>query len=117
MSEEANSDELAAFVTSTLIAVSRGIEAAQGAQITSAHGTGVFGFTAPAQIEFDVAVSAKQTGTAEGGLKVSVFGIGAGAKGVSADENSTVSRIRFIVPTNFKRTAPLPAKRRVRSLG
>ena len=39
-----------------------------------------------------------------GGFKVVVFGIGANAKGEEGSESSTVSRIRFNVPTNFKST-------------
>ena len=105
MAEDANSDELAAFVSSTLRAIALGIQAAQGTQITSAHRTGVSGFTAPEKVEFDIAVSAKKTGTTEGGFKVAVFGIGANAGGDSGSESSTVSRIRFVVPTHFKSTS------------
>ena len=45
MTEKANSEELSAFVTSTLRAIAVGISDAQGVQITSAHGTGISGFT------------------------------------------------------------------------
>ena len=102
MSEEANTEELSVFVTSTLRAIAVGIIDAQGTQIPSAHGSGVSGFTAPKEVEFDIAVSAKKTGTANGGFKVAVFGIGANAGGEEGNESSTVSRIRFVVPTNFK---------------
>jgi hypothetical protein len=105
MSEEANSDELTIFVASTLKAIAAGVADAQQVQIASAHGKGVFGFSAPKDVEFDVAVSAKHTGTGGAGLKVAVFGIGANAGGQLANENSTISRIRFSVPTNFKENA------------
>ncbi len=104
MTENADSDELATFVASTLRAIALGIENAQGAQIGSPHGTGKSGFSAPAEVAFDIAVSAKRTGSTGAGLKVAVFGIGANASGEHSDESSTVSRIRFSVPTKFKQT-------------
>ena len=104
MSNETDTDELKAFVASTLKAIAAGIAEAQGTQISSAHGTGVFGFSAPEKIEFDVAVSAKRTGASGGGMKVAVFGIGANLDGKAGSEDSTISRIRFSVPTNFKDT-------------
>jgi hypothetical protein len=108
MIDEANSDELSAFVASTLKAIAAGISEAQATQITSAHGTGISGYTAPKEVEFDIAVSAKTTGASGGGLKVAVFGIGANAEAKLGSENSTVSRIKFSVPMNFKSTGPAP---------
>jgi len=105
MSDEADSEELSTFVASTLKAIASGIEEAQGTQISSAHKRGVFGFSAPELIEFDVAVSAKSTGKAGGGMKVAVFGIGANLSGEQVGENSTISRIRFSIPTKFKDTS------------
>ena len=104
MAENANSDELSAFVSSTLRAIAEGIASAQGTQISSAHGTGVHGFNAPKEVEFDIAVSAKNSGAAEGGLKIAVFGISAGTGANIGTESSTVSRIKFSVPTNYKQT-------------
>ncbi|WP_309622300.1 hypothetical protein [Novosphingobium sp.] len=106
---QANSDELSTFITSTLSAIAEGIRNAQGSQIESAHGTGVSGFTAPKEVEFDVAVSAKKTDAVGGGLKVAVFGIGANTKADLGSENATISRIRFSVPTNFKSTVEMPS--------
>lgn len=103
---DADTDELQTFVASTLKAIAARIEEAQGTQISSAHGTGVFGFNAPRKIEFDVAVSAKLSGKAGGGMKVAVFGIGANLGAEEGSENSTISRIRFSIPTNFKDTSP-----------
>lgn len=107
MTDKADSNELAAFVSSTLKAIAEGIADAQSNQIESAHGTGVSGYAAPKEVEFDVAVSAKRTGTSQGCMKVAVFGIGANIGAEDASEDSSISRIRFSVPTNFKRTAPL----------
>ena len=107
MTEAADSNELAAFVASTLKAIADGVADAQDSQIGSAHGTGVSGYAAPKEVEFDIAVSAKRTGTSQGGMKVAVFGIGANIGAEDASEDSSISRIRFAVPTNFKRTKPM----------
>ncbi|NJS14965.1 MAG: hypothetical protein HC788_10560 [Sphingopyxis sp.] len=104
MTQEANSDELSAFVSSTLKAIAVGIADAQDTQVRSAHGTGVSGFAAPENVEFDIAVTARSTGTAGGGLKVAVFGIGVNATGESPSENSSINRIESTVPTRFKST-------------
>ena len=103
MTEAADSDELSVFVSSTLLAIAAAIGEAQTAKISSAHGTGKSGYTAPKEVEFDIAVSAKRTGTAGAGLKVAVFGIGGNAGGEQGTESSTVSRIKFVVPTSFKK--------------
>jgi hypothetical protein len=107
MSEGPDADELSAFVTSTLGAIAAGIEGAQGTLMKSPHGTGVSGYSAPAQVEFDIAVSAKKSGNTDAGLKVAVFGIGANIGGGEGTESSSVSRIRFTVPTKFKTTTPI----------
>jgi hypothetical protein len=122
MTENANAEELSIFVSSTLRAIAAGVADAQDTKIVSAHGTGVSGFSAPKDVEFDIAVSARQTGTGGGGFKLSVFGIGANATGEAASENATISRVRFSVPTNFKehpKAAPvipstvMPAARKI----
>jgi hypothetical protein len=98
------SNELQAFVTSTLTAIMRGISDAQSdARVRSAFGTGEFAFSAPENVGFDVAVTAKHSGSARGGFKIQVFSIGANAGGDISSEASTVSRIQFNVPTKFKR--------------
>ena len=97
------SNELQPFVTSTLIAIMNGIADAQDARIRSPSGAGEFAFNAPENVTFDVAVTAKHTGSARGGFKIEVFGIGANAGGDTSSEASTVSRIQFSVPTKFKR--------------
>lgn len=102
MAQDADTDELSTFVSGTLKAIAAGIAEAQSVLISSAHGTGVSGFTAPKDVEFDIAVSAKSTGGASGGLKISVFGIGANTGAQIGAENSTISRIRFSIPTRLK---------------
>ena len=98
------SNELQAFVTSTLKAIMNGIADAQGdARVKSAFGTGEFAFSAPDKVGFDVAVTAKHSGSARGGFKIQVFSIGANAGGDVSSEASSVSRIHFDVPTKFKR--------------
>ncbi|HUD92524.1 trypco2 family protein [Sphingobium sp.] len=96
-------NELQWFVSSTLTAIMQGIsDVQQDARIRSAHGSGEFAFTAPENVTFDVAVTAKHTGTARGGMKIQVFSIGANAGGDVSTEASTVSRIQFTIPTKYK---------------
>lgn len=101
-------NELQLFVTSTLKAIMSGIADAQSdARVSSAHGTGEYAFSAPDEVAFDVAVTAKHTGTARGGFKIQVFSIGANAGGDVSSEASTVSHIKFKIPSKFKRTAEI----------
>ena len=108
MSDESDqtveNNELQLFVASTLKAIMSGISEAQAdARVGSAFGTGEFVFSAPDKVTFDVAVTAKHSGSASGGFKIQVFSIGANAGGDVSSEASTVSRIQFAVPTRFKR--------------
>jgi hypothetical protein len=96
-------NELQLFVTSTLTAIMKGVADAQStARASSAHGSGEFGFNPPESVAFDVAVTAKHTGTARGGFKIQVFSVGANVGGDTSSEASTVSRIQFNIPTKFK---------------
>ncbi|RXR29495.1 trypco2 family protein [Sphingobium fluviale] len=100
---EVGENELQLFVTSTLTAIMKGVADAQSsARASSAHGTGEFGFNPPDSVTFDVAVTAKHTGTARGGFKIQVFSIGANAGGDTSSEASTISRIQFNIPTRYK---------------
>lgn len=97
-------NELQAFVASTLTAIMAGVsDAMPNARVASAFGTGEFAFSASENVAFDVAVTAKHSGSARGGFKIQVFGIGANAGGDTSSEASTVSRIQFTIPTKFKR--------------
>jgi len=105
-------NELRVFVASTLGAIMGGISDAQpNARTKSAHGTGVYGFSAPKDVAFDLAVTVKRNGTKKGGFKVQVWSIGANAETDSSSENSTVSRIQFTIPTKLKKT-PKPSERK-----
>ena len=102
-SERIENNELQLFVTSTLNAIMSGIADSQPeARLRSAHGTGEYAFSAPNEVTFDVAVTAKHSGTARGGMKIQVFSIGANAGGDVSSESSTISRIQFTIPTKFK---------------
>ena len=59
-------------------------------------------FNAPREIEFDIAVQAKRTGKTGGGMKLEVFSMGANAEKAVAKEDSSISRIRFTVPSAYK---------------
>ena len=97
-------NELQAFVASTLTAIMGGVsDAMPNARVASAFGTGEFAFSAPDNVTFDVAVTAKHSGSARGGFKIQVFGVGANAGGDVSSEASTISRIQFTIPTKFKR--------------
>ena len=102
MSEEP-ADELQAFVASSLRSIMKGIsEAQKDAKVPSAWGTGAFAFNGPKAVEFDIAVSAERSGSSKAGFEVKVWSIGANAGGDLAARSSTVSRIKFTVPTGFK---------------
>ena len=101
---KADGSELQVFVAETLRAVMAGIgDVAFDARFQSVHGHGEYSFKAPEKINFDVAVSAEHSGTASGGFKLQVFGVGANAGGDVTSKGSTISRIAFSVPTEFRR--------------
>jgi hypothetical protein len=107
------------FITESLVQLARGIEGAaeqlKGTKAivnprnvsteTHTH-SNIYGFVdteqsyfkAVQRIEFDVAVTAS-TGTAtKGGIGIMVGAIGLGSQGQSDAQNSSVSRIKFMVP-------------------
>ena len=93
-----NNDELAAFVTSTLIAIANGVEGAS---------TENFKFVVPHTVNFEVAVKATKSAEAGGGLRIQVFS----AEGKKASHDEEVSRITFEVRSSEKRSAkPVPRK-------
>ncbi len=96
-------DELRQFVASTLKAVVAGlVDAKADSSGPSAHGSGDYAFGPPREVAFDIAVTARRSGVKGGGLKLEVFSVGANAKVDSSKENSTVSRISFVIPNHFK---------------
>jgi hypothetical protein len=110
------------FIKETLVQIARGIEGAaaelQGSkaivnprnvQTRTDVDTDVYGFLdthekfykAVQKVEFDVAVTAS-TGTAtKGGIGIMVGTIGLGSQGKSESQDSSISRIKFLVPMVF----------------
>lgn len=98
-----DNEELRLFVSATLRAIMAGVaDAQESAKVKSAHGTGMWAFNAPRDVAFDIAVQATKTGKAGGGLKLTVFSVGANAEAGVSREDSTISRISFTVPSAFK---------------
>jgi hypothetical protein len=97
--------ELHEFITATLVDILRGVRSAIeiaekekfGGVVNPIYG-GSSGSAAVQKVEFDIAVSGteKVTGQADAGIKV--LGIGIGGEAAMEDENSRVSRIKFILP-------------------
>ena len=110
LNEKIDSDELSAFIASTLRAIASGIQAAGDTSIqSSAHYTS--SFKIPESIAFDIAVTAGRSDTVGGGLKIQIASaFGAQLAKKSSTEDHTVSRIAFSVPWNGSdtRTGPLP---------
>ena len=99
MPDDADANELRLFVAETLAAVMAGVnDVRTTASIASPKGNGYYSFKAPNSVEFDIAVAAKRSGKAGGGLKLEVFSVGLGAKGEKSSETSTVSRVKFSIP-------------------
>jgi hypothetical protein len=99
----ANADELRAFVSSTLQAIFDGIRDSQkDANLTNQRGRGASAFDLPREVTFDIAVTAKSIGGKSGKLKLEVFSVGANVGGEKSDENSTVSRVSFAVPFQYR---------------
>ncbi|WP_043152685.1 trypco2 family protein [Sphingobium sp. Ant17] len=96
-----DNDELAAFVASTLRAISIGVRTAQP-DVLSTDEYGETAFDLPDKVAFDIAVTAKRNEEIGGGLKVQVFSIG----GKAANEDQTVSRITFEVPWHYVKLHP-----------
>ncbi|QPQ55541.1 hypothetical protein IC614_02760 [Allosphingosinicella flava] len=95
-SSSVDSDELAAFIASTLRAISVGVKQAHR-DVAEPQRDGHATFQMPHKVLFDVAVAAKKVDELGGGLKVQVFS----ASGKRASEDQTVSRISFEIPWRF----------------
>ncbi len=99
--------ELREFVTTTLKQIIDGIQDAQE-YVEKSGSTAEIVNQFPidrckTKIEFDVAVTAESSTTAEGKAGISVFSIGATTGGQMERLSSTVSRIRFPVPVDLPR--------------
>ena len=97
--EDADANELRLFVAETLAAIMSGVNDVRAtASIASPKGNGTYMFKAPNSVEFDIAVTARRSGTAGGKLKLEVFSVGIGGSGEKSSESSTVSRVKFSIP-------------------
>jgi len=107
------------FITESLVQIALGIEGAaerlKGTKAlvnprnvsteTNVH-TGIYGFVdteqhyfkAVQKIEFDVAVTAASGTATKGGVGIMVGMIGLGTQGQSEAQDSSVSRIKFVIP-------------------
>jgi len=97
--------ELREFIYETLKNIIDGIQDAQDYADTT-NGTGKIVPQLPVgsgsiDVQFDVAVLAEKSTTAEGKAGISVFSVGASAGGRKESMSSTVSRIKFPVPVNL----------------
>ena len=101
------------FVKQSLVDIVNGIKAAQtevGKGIINPagiRGTGdntprtrytVYGNRLVHMLAFDVAVTATDTGTVEGGGKITILAAGIGGKASSLNEEKTATRISFEIP-------------------
>ncbi|WNO52626.1 hypothetical protein [Stakelama saccharophila] len=92
-----DSDELTAFVASTLKAIAAGVEDASD-QTSVEMNDFVFGFDMPEAVSFDLAVSATRNIAKGGGLKVHVASLIAGEGKLSSEQKAEeISRIAFDV--------------------
>jgi hypothetical protein len=91
VSENIDNDELAAFVTSSLNAIARGVERAT---------SDTRAFVVPSKVQFEVAVKATKGREAGGGLRIQVFS----AEGKASSNDENVSRITFEVQSAQKNT-------------
>ncbi|MGB7373768.1 trypco2 family protein [Pontixanthobacter sp.] len=103
MPDEAKTEEdneLTEFIAQSLRAINDGIKKSG---ISQAFGpVGAEAFRMPKDVKFDIAVTAKQSKEAGGGLKLQVFGAGVDVGGKGADEAQTVSRIEFTIPWQYE---------------
>jgi hypothetical protein len=99
-----DNDELSAFVSSPLRAITAGVdEAARISRDDEDHGYSTFEM--PKEVAFDVAVTARQSGEKGGGVKIEIFKIGGGVEGKQTEGHETVSRIQFRVGWKYTQTA------------
>lgn len=113
MSNKSDGGELKTFISVTLQAIVDGVsEVQESTSSNSAHDKtgegrfveqGIGEFVPPYNIEFDIAITAKNTGTKGGGLKLEVFSVGVNAGADSINENASTSRIKFTVERKVRR--------------
>lgn len=92
-----DSDELSAFVASTLRAIAAGVKEASDQSSIENDGF-VYNYDMPDKVTFDLAVTAKRSESKSGGLSVQIASIFAGEGKMSHEHGSEeISRIAFDV--------------------
>ena len=93
------------FVQQTMIEIMEGVKkAATDPRAPKAEEGDLAGFNRTIEgssIDFDLAVTVSQSNQSEGGLKVSVLGIGVEAGGSKSAETQSEHRVKFSVPVTF----------------
>lgn len=110
MSDIVDSNELSAFVASTLKAIAAGVREAKSDTSVSTKDY-ESSFDIPDSVAFDIAVTAGRVDAVGGGFKIQIATmIGGQASAKRTEEDRTVSRIAFSVPWKGKSTftGPLP---------
>ena len=110
VSEVVDSNELSAFVASTLKAIAAGVREAKSDTSVSTHSY-ENSFEIPDSVAFDIAVTAGRVDAVGGGFKIQIASmIGGQASAKRTEEDRTVSRIAFSVPWKRRSTlgGPLP---------
>ena len=116
------------FIAETLVQIAKGIEDAseqlsestaivnpRNVQIHPETAIQAYGYVdtkntylkAVQKIEFDVAVTASTGTETKGGIGIMVGSVGLGSQGKSEAENSSLSRIKFLVPMVLPMTSAL----------
>ena len=105
--------DLKEFISTTLTQVVEGVKAAQGGDLGDHISPRIqdneadykgHSIVSPMRgplltiVDFDVAVTASESGGADAGIRVAVWGVGGGVEGSRASENIAVNRIKFSVP-------------------
>ena len=99
--------ELAEFVSKSLVGIVEGVREANQKLKDSENGKKPFslehsgGDYKDGAINFDVAVTAGQSGTVKGGAGVSVWAVKAGGEAETKQTQEQVSRIQFKVDINY----------------
>ena len=94
--EPINNTELADFVSSTLNAITTGVEKSV---------VGSKKYSIPSKVSFEVAVKAVRTAGAGAGLKLQIFS----AEGRTEKQDEEVSRVSFVVTSDSATWEPKPS--------
>ena len=98
--------ELSAFVQKTISEVISGVREARKEAVNS--GASLGSTRNGGEIQFDVAITASESLSQDGGGGIVVMGIGVKGGGQAESANTTVSRVRFSVPVDYPKVEPDP---------